>query len=162
MIQLHSHLWPSSNTKVIGGWADISNSTGAGMEIGIDQMSGMWPASLEFNNGAADTRIGLFSGKNSKNIYMPWPHWKVFETFLNFHASSPASLSNDYLKFQHFLVARPAIDYINTTAVFPYPILDPNVEDSYYVTTAQTATPALQLSISAMPAEPLTAHRTAE
>src|SRR6185312_12212443 len=110
-------------TKVIGGWADIADSNGAGVEIGMDQMSAMWPASLEFQGGGSDVRIGLLSGQNSKSVYMPWPAWKVFETYLTFHASALSSPSDEFSKQQFFLVARPSIAYTNATNVFPYPIL---------------------------------------
>ena len=133
-------------TAVIGGWADIADVNGVGVEIGIDQMAAMWPASLEFQSGGTDVRLGLFSQYNSKNVYMPWPMWKVFETYLTFHASALASQANEFLKQQHFLVARPSITYTNSTSVFPYPILDPAIEDSYYVSTQQQATPALPLA----------------
>ncbi len=130
---------------VIGGWADIANSSGVGVEIGIDQMAAMWPASLEFQGGGSDVRIGLLSAQNSKNVYMPWPMWKVFETYLTFHSAPLASQANEFLKQQHFLVASPTIAYTNATNVFPYPILSPTIEDSYYVSVAQQATPSLPL-----------------
>jgi hypothetical protein len=130
-------------SKAIGGWADIADSNGVGIEIGIDQMSAMWPASLEFNSGGSDVRIGLFSGHNSKNVYMPWPYWKVFETYLNFHSTNPTSLSQSFLAFQHPLLARPPNAYTNATGVFPYPIADPVTEDNYYVNTGAAANPSL-------------------
>jgi hypothetical protein len=133
-------------TTVIGGWADIADTNGVGLEIGIDQMAAMWPASLEFQNGGTDVRLGLFSQYNSKNIYMPWPMWKVFETYLTFHGSTLASQQNEFLKQQHYLLTRPSIAYTNSTNVFPYPILDGTVEDSFYITTQQQATPALPLA----------------
>ena len=133
-------------TTVIGGWADIADANGVGVEIGFDQMAAMWPASLEFQGGGSDVRLGLFSGQNSKNVYMLWPMWKSFETYLTFHASPLGSQSGEFLKQQHFLVTRPTIAYTNSTNVFPYPILDPTIEDSYYVSTAQQATPALPLA----------------
>ena len=133
-------------TAVIGGWADIADANGVGVEIGIDQMAAMWPASLEFQGGGSDTRIGLLSAQNSKNVYMPWPMWKIFETYLTFHATPLASQANEFLKQQHYLVASPTIAYTNSTNVFPYPILDPVTEDAYYVSTAASATPSLPLS----------------
>ncbi len=114
-------------TTVIAGWADIANTSGVGVEIGMDQMAAMWPASLEFQGGGSDVRLGLFSAQNSKNVYMPWPMWKVFETYLTFHASALASQQNEFLKQQHYLMARPNIAYTNSTNVFPYPILDGTV-----------------------------------
>jgi len=129
--------------SVIGGWADISDSAGAGLEIGMYQMSAYWPGSLEFDNGGTDVRIGIFPSQNGKAVYMPWPQWNMHQLFLNFHATALPSPSNDFLKYQHFLLARAPYQYYNSTNVFPYPIIDPGTEDNYYVTTGQQANPTM-------------------
>jgi hypothetical protein len=134
-------------TKIIGGWADIKDSTGAGMEIGADQMSGNFPESLEFNNGGGDVRIGMFSGKNSKAFYQVWPQWSIHDVYLNFHDVALASPANDFLKFQHYLVARPSsVSYINNTNVFDVPIPDAAAEDAYYVNLSATSNPSVSVS----------------
>jgi YetA-like protein len=126
------------------GWADISDSTGKGMSIGVYQFSAYWPKSLEFDAGGADVRIGINPGENSQAIYAPWPAWSpITDTWLEFHTSAPASVSNDFLSFQHFLVAWPAPAYTNTTGVLPYAIADPAVEDAFYVNLATTSNPAI-------------------
>src|SRR5581483_8176173 len=62
--------------------------------------------------------------------------------FLNFHANSQASAANEFLKFQHYLLARAPFTYYNATSVFPYNLIDPAVEDAYYTSAGSTANPA--------------------
>ncbi len=133
-------------SSIVGGWADISDSGGVGIEIGVYQMAAYWPKSLEFDRGGTDVRIGIWPRQNSQPIYQAWPAWSIHDLFLNFHPSAPASLSNEFLKFQHYLVARPSVGYVNATNVFPYPIVDPVVEDNYYKDVAAKASPAVTLS----------------
>jgi hypothetical protein len=134
------------HTTSPSGWADISDATGNGVQIGMDEFAAQWPASLEFNNGGTDVRVGMWSNKNSSPLYMPWPGWQIRECWLNFHTSAPASLANDFLKYQHYLLARPStISYINSTNVFPYPLPDPATEDAFYVSTANTSSPRISL-----------------
>src|SRR5262249_55944522 len=130
-------------TKVIGGWADISNSAGVGVQIGVYQMTAYWPKSLEFNGGGSDVRIGIWPRENSQPIYQAWPAWSINDLFLEFHTTTPASLSSEFLRMQHYLVARPALSYLNSTSVFPYPIVDPTIEDNYYLNTASTVSPTV-------------------
>src|SRR5262249_4472403 len=131
--------------KVVGGWADIRDATGNGIEIGHYQMSATWPKTLEFAGGGADVRVGMSATQNSQAVYMSWPSWHTDDIFLEFHASTlPATtLANDSLNFQHYWVARPsAVTYPNTPNFSPYPIVDPTVKDAYYVNTQATANPA--------------------
>ena len=138
-----------NRTKSVGGWADCSNSSGVGIEAGMYQFSAYWPVSLECL-ASPEIRIGLLSARNSYSssyaaVYQAWPQWSMWDVFLNFHAATPASPSGDFLKFQHFLLARPTRDHVNTTAVFPYTLVDPAEEDAYYVNVANTALPAIPL-----------------
>ncbi len=133
-------------SKVVGGWADISDGNGVGMEIGVYQMAAYWPKSLEFNGGASDVRIGIWPRENSQPMYQAWPAWSIHDLFLEFHTSKLASPANEFLAFQHYLVARPAVSYANATGVFPYRIVDPTVEDNYYISVARSAKPAVPLN----------------
>lgn len=143
-------------TKAVGGWADIADSSGAGVEIGMYQMSAMFPASLEFDGGGADVRIGMFAsesgnptggpGEGTHPAYQAWPTWIIRDLYLNFHAAALASPGEEFLKYQHYLLARPARDYTNATGVFPLPLVDPAEEDAYYVKLAGSATPAIPLT----------------
>lgn len=140
-------------TKVVNGWADIRDSGGVGIEIGMEQAGPNFPSSMEFNSGT-DVRIGIFSGHNSIAVAQAWPQWSIHELFLNFHATALSSPNNDFLKFQHYLVARPSITYVNSTAVFPWPIVDPTVESNYYAAVAAAAIPAINTNTMCYTASP--------
>ena len=125
------------------GFADISDSNGVGMEIGIEQMNSRWPASLEFDGGGSDVRIGIFPSENGNptggpgngtyQVYEPWPQWYVQTQFIEFHAAAPASLRNEFLKWQHNLLAAAPVSYYNSTGVFRYPIPTAAEEDAFMV-----------------------------
>ena len=86
------------------GWADLSNATGAGIQIGSYQLAATEMKSLEFNSGGADVRIGLWARQNSQPYYQTWPQWSINRAYVNFHASSVASPNDEFLKSQHSLV----------------------------------------------------------
>ncbi len=135
-----------SDTQYVQGWADISDRNGVGVQIGVYQMSAYWPKSLEFNNGGTDVRIGIWPRENSQPYYQEWPQQSTHDLYLNFHSAAPVSPANEFLKFQHYLLARAPFTYYNTTGVFPYTLIDPKVEDQYYSTAGSTATPAISSS----------------
>jgi hypothetical protein len=135
-----------TDTQYPQGWADISNTNGVGVEIGVYQLSAYWPKSLEFNSGGTDVRIGIWARENSQPYYQSWPQQSTHDLYLNFHAAAPASPANEFLKFQHYLVARAAYTYYNSTSVFPYTLIDSTVEDNYYTTAGSTANPAISAS----------------
>ncbi len=131
-------------TKIIGGWLDCYNSSGVGIQTGVYQMTGFWPKSLECNGGGADIRIGLFPSENSQAVYQPWQGWTVNDVMMNFHATALGSPSNDFLKYQQYLVMRPdTTTYINNTNAFPYPLSNPTVEDATMVAIGSTANPSI-------------------
>jgi hypothetical protein len=125
------------------GFADISNSSGVGVEIGIEQMSSRWPASLEFDGGGSDVRVGIFPSENGNmaagpgngtyQVYQPWPQWYITTIFTEFHATAPASIKNDFLGWQYFLVATAPVSYYNSTGVFRYPLPTAAEEDAFMV-----------------------------
>ena len=141
-----STLVTGTSAQYPAGYADISDANGVGMEIGVYQFAAYWPKSLEFNGGGTDVRVGIWPGENSQPVYQAWPAWSIHDVFLEFHVTRPASLANDFLSFQHYLVARASPAYYNSTRVFPYPIVDAATEDAFYVNLASTLTPALSLS----------------
>src|SRR5439155_9840889 len=101
------------------GWADIADSSGQGIEIGIYQMAAYWPKSLEFNSGGSDVRVGIWPGANSVPFYQSWQQLSSHTIFLNFHTAALTSTaaSNAFLSFQHYLVARAPFTYYNTANV---------------------------------------------
>ena len=122
------------------GWADLTDSTGAGVEIGVYQMSAYWPKSLQFHDGGTDVRIGIWpdqtlSPANSAAAipyYQAWPQYSIHDLYLNFHAQALSSPGSEFLKFQHYLMARAPISQYNNANVFFYPLPDPAEEDGYW------------------------------
>lgn len=129
-------------TQPVQGWADIRDNTGSGVQIGVYQLSAYWPKSLEFHHGGGDVRIGIWPRQNSKPYYQPWPQWSIHELYLNFHQSALNSPASEFLKLQHYLVGRTERERYNAAGVFPYALIDPAVEDSFYRSTARSASPA--------------------
>ncbi len=132
-----------SDTQYPQGWADVRGSDGVGLSVGVYQLSAYSPKSLEFNAGGADVRIGIWARENSRPYYQAWPQWSTHDLYLNFHASPLSSPSDEFLKYQHYLVARAAITQYNNTGVFPYALLSPATEDGWYTATGAAAVPAI-------------------
>ena len=110
------------------GWADLDDGTN-GIETGVYQLSMYWPKSLEFQPGTAnhnEIRIGIwpnqqeFAGATSTSSYvMGWPQYSIHDTYWNFHTGvqTPEVAQNNFLYFQHYLLARPQSGtYYNTVA----------------------------------------------
>lgn len=143
LVKNGSTLATGTRTQYPQGWADIRGaSNGAGLSIGLYQFAAYWPKSLEFNDGGRDVRIGIWPRQNSRPYYQVWPQWSTHDLYFNFHSSALPSPANEFVKFQHGLLGRAALAHYNTTGVFPYPIVDPAVEDAFYATTHSTAKPA--------------------
>jgi len=128
------------------GWADISDGSSGGVESGTYQRAATESKSLEFLAGGSDVRVGLLSSRNTVPYYQAWPQYDIQEAWLSFHTSAPSSLSDEFLKYQHYLVGRAPRSHYNSTSVFPYPLADPSVEDAWYLATAAAATPAISAS----------------
>jgi Bacterial Ig-like domain (group 1)/PcRGLX-like protein central beta sandwich domain/Dockerin type I domain len=128
------------------GWADISDASGVGVEIGHNLIAGYESESLEFAGGGSDVRIGTWAPQNSKPYYQPWPQWSIRDVYLNFHGAALSAPADEFLKYQHLLLARAPYTHYNSAAVFPYPLLDPTAEDAFYTNTVNGATPALSSS----------------
>lgn len=125
------------------GWADIRDAAGAGMTIGVYQLSAYWPKSLQFNQGGADVRVGIWPGQSSTPYVQAWPQYSIHDIFVNFHAGMQVSLADTFLKQQHYLVGRAPREHYNLAKVFPYPLVDPAEEDAYFDATGATADPAI-------------------
>lgn len=132
----------SSTALMVGGFANIQDSAGVGVEIGVYQLSAYGPKSLEFNSGT-DVRVGIWARENSIPYYQAWPQYAVHDLYLNFHATALASPQNDFLKFQHYLVAYASAAQYNTAAVFPFPMSTGTAEDAYYTATQAAANPSI-------------------
>jgi hypothetical protein len=120
------------------GWADLQDSSGAGIEIGVYQMAAYWPKSLQFMSGGAEARIGiwpdqsLYQSGGGQQYNQSWPQYSTHTLYLNFHSSALPSPSAEFQAFQYNLIARaPRIQY-TTSGVLPFALGDPTEEDSYY------------------------------
>jgi len=49
-----------NQTQYPDGWADLSDSSGAGVEVGFNQMAAYWPKSLQFMSGGSEIRLGIW------------------------------------------------------------------------------------------------------
>ncbi len=134
----------------VDGWADIRDASGVGVSIGIEQMHAWWDKSLEFKSGGSDVRIGIFSAYNSRIYHQAWPHHSTHDLYFNFHDSALVSPVNEFLKFQHYLVARPSLTYFNSTRAWPHQIASDTQEDAFYSTTVSTANPTQTQSVASV------------
>jgi hypothetical protein len=142
-----------SSSQYAQGWADIRDSSGAGVEIGQYLLAAYGNKSLEFNGGGTDVRIGIWARQNNtantyslsanKPYYMPWPQWSINDVYLNFHDTASSTPANDFLKLQHYLVAAAAPSYYNSCNVFSYPLMDVAEENAYYASLVSSASPAI-------------------
>ena len=120
------------------GWADLADNSGAGVEIGVYQLSGYWPKSLQFDHDGREITVGiwpnqkLFQGGGGQPYYQAWPAYSVHDLYFNFHSSALASPANDFLKFQHFLLARAPREQYNDSSVLFYALPYPRAEDNLY------------------------------
>lgn len=132
----------SAASEAVAGYADIRGATdGAGILVGVYQMAAYWPKSLEFNHGGTDTRIGIWPRQNSRTYHHAWPQWSTHDLYFQFHDAALTSPRDEFLRFQHPLVGRAPLPHYNATAVWPYPIVDPAVEDTFFDQTQATANP---------------------
>src|ERR1700728_182359 len=120
------------------GWADLTDSTGAGIEFGIYDMSAYWPKSLQFMSGGDEARIGiwpdqsLFLSGGGQQYFQSWPQYSAHTLFINFHSSALSSPADEFLKFQYNLMARAPLAQYATSGVLPFALIDPREEDEYY------------------------------
>ena len=138
IVQGDSVLAHGDHTKYPQGWADLSDSSGAGVEVGVYQLAGYWPKSLQFMKGGSEVRVGiwpdqsLFHGGYGQPYYQAWPQYSVHDLFFDFHGAALNSPADDFLSFQHYLLARAPLSQYNDSGALFYPLLEPSAEDRYY------------------------------
>ncbi len=137
---------PGTETQYPQGWADISNGSGVGVQIGVEQLATKYPVSLEFDSGGSNVRIGFLGRQNNQAVYQSWPQWNTFAGWFNFHSAVPSSLPNEFLSYQHFLIARAPYTYYNAADVFMYQMPSPAAEDNYYTTLGAASSPSISPS----------------
>jgi hypothetical protein len=118
------------------GWADISDESGAGVEIGVYQMAAYWPKSLQFVNGGAEARIGIWPdqtlfGSGEQQYIQSWPQYSISTFYLDFHSSKPDDLDAEFKKLQYELLARVSRSDYDKSQALLYPLIDPAQEDRY-------------------------------
>jgi chitodextrinase len=138
-----STLLSGTNKQYPQGWGDVTDTAGAGISVGVYQLAGVWPKSLEFNSGGADVRVGIWARQNSIPYYQTWPQYSIHDVYLNFHDKALTAPAEEFRKFQHYLLARASREHYNQTKVFPYPLIDGAEEDEYYKTIGATAAPTI-------------------
>lgn len=132
-----------TSAQYSAGWGNVETSGGVGLLVGHYQAAAYYPKSIEFNDTGTDTRIGIWPSQNSSAYYQAWPQYSTHDVLLSFHTSALASNSNEFLKFQHKLLARAALDHYNTADVFPLQFTDSATEDAWYTATQAAAVPSL-------------------
>src|SRR5713226_397127 len=118
--------------QAVAGWGDLRDSSGAGVLIGVQELSAFWPKSLEFRSGGADVRIGIWPVQNTKPYYQAWPQYSTHDLWLEFHDAPLDSPDQEFSELQHFLVGRASLAHYNDSGVFPFALMDPAEEDAYY------------------------------
>ena len=132
-----SVLASGDHTRYPQGWADVSDGSGTGVEIGVYQLSAYWPKSLQLMSGGADVRVGiwpnqsLFTKGGGQAYYQGWPAYSVHDLYFNFHSSALPSAENSFLAFQHYLLGRAPVTQYNKASADFYSLLDPTAEDNF-------------------------------
>jgi YetA-like protein/Galactose oxidase, central domain len=138
IVQGTSTLARGSRTEYPAGWADLYDASGAGIEIGVYQMAGYWPKSLQFMNGGNEVRIGiwpdqsLFVTGGGQPYFQSWPQYSIHTLYLDFHSAALANPSNEFDKFQYNLIARAPRAQYSESGVLPFALMDSKQEDDYY------------------------------
>jgi hypothetical protein len=133
------------------GWADVDNGV-QGVEIGIDDLAAHWPKALELASGGAELHVAiapdqsLFLGGGGQDYVCSYTYYcNDTNTLWFFHpavvsGSNYAAANEEFLDFQHPLIARAPVAYYNqacsaSTPVcfFPNQIPDPSQEDAYHL-----------------------------
>jgi len=119
------------------GWADLSDATGTGIEVGIYQMAAYWPKSIQLMNGGSEVRVGMWPqsslfGPGGQDYFQAWPQYSVHTLFFGFHTDRTRELGSDFERFQYPLIARASTSYYNQARAFLYPLVDPEREDRYF------------------------------
>src|SRR5581483_9267704 len=115
--------YPKAHTAYPQGWADLTDSSGAGIQVGVHYLSAYWPKSITLTSSLI--RIGLnpdqtlWTGGNSQAYYQPWPAYHMETVYLNFHPAALPSEANTFLSEQYYFIGRAmASDGKNTVICY--------------------------------------------
>ena len=136
VVRQSEHLAMSGRSESCQGWADLSDATGAGMEVGIYQMAAYWPKSIQFPAGGSEVRVGIWPDQSlfssgSQDYYQAWPQYSIHTLYFNFHETAPKDPAEEFAQFQYPLIARAPVSYYNETKALLYPLVEPEREDTY-------------------------------
>jgi hypothetical protein len=137
------NLLASGTSTVPAGWSDLDNSGGAGLEIASWLLGGFYPASLEYDAGGDDVRVGLYSARNSNPIYIGWTKWERRDAWLNFHASALSNPATSFMSFQAPLIGRAATTWYNQSGVLDTMLPTGTQETTFWYNAEQDANPAI-------------------
>lgn len=110
------------------GWAMQVDTSGNGVEFGLDEMAATYPASLESLAQGTEIRVGILPDQTVIGLVSPQAYllgWQTYRSklgWMNFFTTAPFSPSDIFIEWQQPLIARmPPFTY-NTA--LPYPITD--------------------------------------
>jgi hypothetical protein len=134
----------NSVAQAIAGYADIRNASGVGMSIGVYQMAAYWPKSLEFASGGSLATVGIWARQNSEAYYQQWPQYSTHDLYFNFHHEALSTAKNEFLKWQHALIARAPYTHYNDTGAFGmFKMAAPADEQAFYEDAKASGTPSM-------------------
>jgi exo-rhamnogalacturonan lyase-like protein len=119
------------------GWADLSDASGAVIEVGTYEMAAYWPKSLQFVNGGSEIRVGIWPdqslfGEGGQDYYQSWPQYSMHTIYFSFHSSASSDPGAEFERLQHPLIARARVSQYNESKALLYPIVDSDSEDKYF------------------------------
>ena len=118
-----------SATQPSAGWANIQNSSGAGLLIGHYQPAAYYPKVSGVQRWGRRHASGHLAADEQFPYYQAWPQHSTHDMLFSFHDSALSSNANEFLEFQHPLLGRAALAHYNASRVFPYPFVDAQTED---------------------------------
>jgi hypothetical protein len=98
----------------------------------VQELSAVWPKSLEFRSGGSDLRIGIWTAHSSKPYYQAWPQYSTQDLWLDFHDEPLGSPAQEFSGLEHPLVGRASLAHYNDAGVFPFTLMPAEEEDAYY------------------------------
>lgn len=137
VVRQNEHLATNGRSEFCQGWADLSDPSGVGIEVGVYQMAAYWPKSIQFPDGGSEIRVGIWPDQSlfstgGQDYYQGWPQYSMHTLYFNFHADKLSDPSGDFGRFQYPLIARAPVAYYNETRALIYPLVDPEREDKYF------------------------------
>jgi hypothetical protein len=126
----------TSGTNV-AGWSMQVDTSGNGVEIGLDQMAATYPASLEYTNQGGQLRVGIEPDQTVMGLASPqayvlgWQEYSHKIGYMNWFTAAPSNPSDVFVEWQQPLIAR--LPYFMYNAALPIPIPDPCQQQLYYI-----------------------------